>query len=405
MSGSTRHVALLVHTANDWTRQLLEGVAYYASDGQHWRFHLEPRGFHEQLSLPPGWNGDGVILRLTHAELRDCIAETGLPAVNVSWLDSHHHVIPKVVSDERACATMAVDHLRMKGFKQIGYVGPEPELTYDNSVAQQCEIASKPMGCSCFPVATSKGNRVAQLKRWLEQQSTPIGLVSWDSRTSQDIVEACSQLELQIPHDVGIVCIEHDHLLASLSGTPISSIDQNPHQVGYQAAALLDEMMQGKSPPPKPILVQPLGVVCRQSTDRTVTDDDVVRKALDFIRLNYAQPIQVTHVCRELDVSRRSLENHFRLSVRSSPALEIRRARLDNVKKLLAETLLPLDRVAAMSGYEHVAAMMRAFKREFGQTAGHYRKLHYQDNSTRGHSSAPSDRSTLGGEQPQSRNT
>ena len=201
-----------------------------------------------------------------------------------------------------------------------------------------------------------------------------MGIVAWNAAESKRILDATMELGLHVPHDVGIVCIEHDHLIASMSQTPLTSIDQDPLTVGYEAARLLESLMQGGDSPDEPILVRPQGVIARQSTVTATTSDAVVRSALEFIQSNFAKPIRVGDICAKLNVSRRQLEHRFRQAINSTPANEIRKTRLANVKRLLVETSLGLDKIAVMSGYDYSEVMTRAFKKEFGNTPGEFRK-------------------------------
>ena len=181
---------------------------------------------------------------------------------------------------------------------------------------------------------------------------------------------------LQMPIDVGIVCIEHDHLIASMSQTPVTSIDQDPPSVGYEAAKLLDSLMNGQRTPDEPLLVRPHGLICRQSTDTTMTNDRLVSSALTFIRNNFHKPIRVADICESLDVSRRHMEHRFRNSINSTPANEIRRIRLENVKRLIVETTFSFEQIAIMCGYDYGEVMARAFKQAFDMTPGEFRKSH-----------------------------
>ena len=374
MKTSTRKVALLVHTANDWTRMVLKGIASYAREASDsWNVFLEPRGFHEKLSLPKKWQGDGVILRLTHAGLQQAVMRRKLPAVNVSWLGRHSETIPKVVSDERGCAEVGVRHLRDKGYSNIAFVGPSSELDYRDTIDRECQRLAG-VDYRSLPQTDARRSGVKSIVEWLKQLPTPLGILAWNTAASKSVLDACTELGLHVPHDVGIVCIEHDHLMASMSDTPLTSIDQDPLSVGYEAARLLDSMMNGARSPDEPILIRPQGVVCRQSTEAAKTEDEVVKAALQYIKENYTRPIRVGDICAILDVSRRQLEHRFRLAINSTPANEIRMARLTNVKRLLVETSFSLDKIAVLSGYDYSEVMTRAFKQKFGYTPGEFRK-------------------------------
>jgi LacI family transcriptional regulator len=66
-----------------------------------------------------------------------------------------------------------------------------------------------------------------------------------------------------------------------------------------------------------------------------------------------------------------------------SPQSEIRNVQLKRVKQLLRETDLPLERIAALAGYEHPEYMSVVFKRELGQTPGQYRTQNVKGASRR----------------------
>lgn len=54
---------------------------------------------------------------------------------------------------------------------------------------------------------------------------------------------------------------------ASQEARSLSSVVPNPERIGYEAAALLDQLMAGKKVPRREWRIAPLGVVTRQSTD------------------------------------------------------------------------------------------------------------------------------------------
>jgi LacI family transcriptional regulator len=68
------------------------------------------------------------------------------------------------------------------------------------------------------------------------------------------------------------------------------------------------------------------------------------------------------------------LERGFRQYLNRSPHAEIRQVQLKHVRGLLAETDLPLDRIAYLAGFKHPEYMNVVFKRELGETPGQYRK-------------------------------
>jgi LacI family transcriptional regulator len=158
----------------------------------------------------------------------------------------------------------------------------------------------------------------------------------------------------------------------------LSSVADNPCKVGFEAAGLLDRLMAGAvaSCDVEPTLIPPLGVVTRRSTDVTVTDDPLVRDALRFLREHACEDINVTTVLRQIRLSRSAFYRRFRRAVGRPLHEEILRARLDRVKYLATQTLLPLTRIARLAGFEHAEYMGAVFKRALGITPGEYRARH-----------------------------
>jgi len=373
----------LVHTANDWTRQILRGVAAFAHDRGDWDFHIEPRGLYERLVLPREWTGDGVIVRLAHPGTRKAIRRIGIPAVNVSWLGTHSIDIPKVVSDEAACGRLGAEHLLEKGFQSFGFVGPNRELGYSGlllrNYARRLDQAN--FICHTAPRIGGDGGaapseRREQLTNWLRTLRRPVGILVWDTEQGRELTVVCRWLNLQVPHEVAVLCVEHDPLMSSLAPTPLSNINQAPFQVGLKAGELLDRMMNREATPNEPVLVPPLGIVHRQSTDTSSVDDTLVGSAVTYIRAHVHEPIQVIDLQKEFGVSRRKLERRFLKALGRTPAAEIRRGRIERVKRALIETDLPLSEIANQCGFNHPEVLMRTFKRTTGMSAGTFRRSH-----------------------------
>ena len=133
---SRRKIALLIQDAGDWQRQVLRGVANYAHEHGGWDFYIEPRGTSEAPLIPPDWNGDGILCRLDGPEVAKAIRKLKVPAVNMSWLGKHSTAIPKVVSDEAACGTMAGEHFYRSVFAHMAYVRPIGRPGYGDLLGQ-----------------------------------------------------------------------------------------------------------------------------------------------------------------------------------------------------------------------------------------------------------------------------
>jgi LacI family transcriptional regulator len=120
-------------------------------------------------------------------------------------------------------------------------------------------------------------------------------------------------------------------------------------------------------------LVEPVGIVCRQSTDILAIKDPLVARSVRYIREHACDGINVSDVLREIPMSRRVLESRFKKILERSPHEEIIKTRIRRVKELLLETELPLYIIAERTGFEHIEYLSVAFKREEGLWPSEFR--------------------------------
>ncbi|MEN6448931.1 MAG: helix-turn-helix domain-containing protein, partial [Thermoguttaceae bacterium] len=161
--------------------------------------------------------------------------------------------------------------------------------------------------------------------------------------------------------------------LCAMSTPPLSSVQFNGEQIGYQAAAMLARLMAGEPVPKEPMLVKPLGIVTRQSSDVVALENQDLAAAVRFIREHACDGITVDDVLRAVLVSRSSLERQMRNVLGRTPAAEIARVQFNRVRELLSETELSLAAIAGKVGFNYPQYMAEAFKRRFGQTPGEFR--------------------------------
>ncbi|HEX3358027.1 MAG TPA: helix-turn-helix domain-containing protein, partial [Tepidisphaeraceae bacterium] len=168
---------------------------------------------------------------------------------------------------------------------------------------------------------------------------------------------------------------DDDEPICRISSPPLSSVIINDHQRGYEAAALLDRMMNGAPPPKEPIYVEPAGVRTRASTDIMAIDDTAIVKALRILRENACSRISVDDVVRQVPLSRSVLERRFRKIVGRSVNDEIVRLRINRAIELLTETELALKVVAQRAGFGTQSYMNAVFQAKVGKTPGSFRRV------------------------------
>jgi transcriptional regulator GlxA family with amidase domain len=85
------------------------------------------------------------------------------------------------------------------------------------------------------------------------------------------------------------------------------------------------------------------------------------------------QDLSVERVARGLSMSPRSLTRWCREHLDEAPAELVRRIRLEEARRLLEETSLPLKDLAARTGLGDPSTLWRVFTRRIGVTPAAYR--------------------------------
>jgi len=324
---------------------------------------------------------DGILGRATR-KLADMADRAGVPVVNV-WMNSPARKLPSVFPDAKAAGRMAAEHLLGRGFRQLGYLG------YARDVCSQLQLegvrsVARREGFSCSVHRFGRTNVmkdakhweafIAGLEAWVDTWTTPIGVYVTHDLPCRYLIDVCRSKGLQVPRDVAVIGTFNELVICASPAPTLTSIDLGYTQIGYQAAELLDRLMDGEPPPEGPRWIEPAELVPRQSTDSYAVDDPLVGRALRFIAEHGNEPINVQAVADELPTVRRTLERRFRETLGRTIAEEITRLRLERVKRRLIETDEPLKVVAMASGFTSANQLYKVFLRIEGISPQQYRQ-------------------------------
>lgn len=376
-----RNVALIIETSVIYGRQILHGVARYMRAEGKWSVFLDER---ELLAPPPDWltewDGDGVICRPTTPALALRLQERGLATVDLN--DRYGDLgLPRIGSDMEEIGRMAAEHLLERGFHRLAFCGYSGERWSRERLAGiEKAVAGRGTLCGHFESSfvglrehtwQEERDRIAA---WLRPMPRPLGVVACNDVRGHHVLEACRVLGLTVPEEVAVVGVDNAATFCELCDPPLSSVVPDAERVGFEAAALLDRLMAGSTPKQRDFRLPPVEVITRRSSDILAVEDPAIARAVHFLREQACAGISVGDLVTQLSISRSALERGFRRWLGHSPQEEIRRVRLARVKQLLAETDWPLERVAAVTGFEHPESMMVQFKRQVGLTPSEWRR-------------------------------
>ncbi|MBN1396165.1 MAG: DNA-binding transcriptional regulator [Pirellulales bacterium] len=380
-------IALLIGTSRAHARRLLQGIAAYVETHRPWSIYHDERPLGDSLpEWMTRWNGDGVIAWMESPKLIRKIVRLGLPTVDVFGARAVAG-IPAVDSDEQAIARLAADHLLEYGFDQFAYCGfsglhySDARCKYfieylNHRNRRAVSVYRSPLRSRAADDAGKEAKGLTEeyaVARWLKLLPKPVGLMACNDTRAQQVINACTEYGICVPEEVAVVGVNNDEVLCGLCHPPLSSVETNAPKIGHEAAALLDVMLSGRRHPAEKNLVEPLGVVTRQSTAAAIADPNLAL-AMRFISEHACEGITVSDVVRNLPISRSTLERRFAAALGRAPSAEIRRVQVQRLKDLLVHTDLPLAGIARLTGFNHVEPMCRLFKRKIGCTPGEYRR-------------------------------
>lgn len=376
-----RRVLLMIETSLAYGRELLRGINRYVMQHEPWSLFLDQR---ELMAGPPPWlakwDGDGIITRWTTPALAQLFVSMGLPVVDLT--DVYGNLgLPHIWTNHAAIGDMAARHLLERGFQHFGFCGfSNHDWSNRRREGFLHVLAASSKQCRVFDTewnsfhTQSWDEQQEALGRWLDSLPKPVGIMACNDMRGQHVLDACRRHELAVPEEVAVIGVDNDELLCSLCDPPLTSVIPNPERIGYEAAALIDRLMQGRPSDITERLVDPIGIATRQSTDVLAIDQPSVAAALRYIRQHACDGISVTDVLQHVPLTRSMLERQFRRYVGRSPQEEIRQVQLKRARQLLAESDLSLSQIAPLAGYRHPEYMSVVFKRLTGETPGQYRR-------------------------------
>lgn len=375
-------VVLLVESSRASGRALLKGVADFANSQGPWSFYWEPAGLEIARPKLKFLKPDGIIMR--DGNHLDEVLALGIPTVVVGHKRKEVSGVVNVVTDSPQVGQMGAEHLMQCGFKHFAFVGytsrqAGPALwsrVREESFAQHLSGAGYEIRTHLIPNDSGCDwvRERSALVTWLKSLPKPVGLMACNDDCGVQVMEACKLAGLTVPDLIGVIGADNDDIVCGLANPAMSSVAINFERAGFEAAEALRALMQNQMPLESKIQAPATHVVTRRSTDVVAVADVALGRALRFIRDNSHKAIGVADVAKAAGFSRRALERRFRNEIGNSILDQIRKARTDQICKMLVETTLPVGQIAESLSFNDVQHFSRYFRsaREISPLA--YRK-------------------------------
>jgi LacI family transcriptional regulator len=169
--------------------------------------------------------------------------------------------------------------------------------------------------------------------------------------------------------------MDDDEFICDNASPTLTSIRADRDGQGHAAATVLDAMMNGiRRPKINSDPFHAASIVVRGSSAHIAPATSLVERALILVEQQALTGICATDIAKQLGISRRLLDMRFQQFGLPSVAEELTAHRLRKAKQLLAETRLPLDRIAHLSGFANSDSMRNLFRNRLGLSTRAFRK-------------------------------
>ena len=360
-----------------YDHRIRQGIGQYAR-GHNWHLTVD-----ERVRVPSGWDGDGVLTVFHHRkDITQFLRRLTIPVVQMG-LYRPDIPLPRVTGDHERIGILAAEHFVERGFRHTAWFStahsPSQTIRMDG-FARGCALQGldAPLQWIWEETADGSPDDWQHVRRWLSrrlrQAPKPLAVFAYNDYDASNVEDACRAANIAVPEEVAILGVDDNELICLNQPVPLSSIRHDLAGVGYQSATLLDALIDGAPAPTAPILVQPTGVILRQSTDQTAITIPAVRAALRFVKDNLHRSFGVEEVAVAADVSRSTLDRLFEQHLNRSMHEEILRTRLAAAKRLLTRTDLVLAEIAQKTGFCHAQYLNNVFQKKEGITPRKYRE-------------------------------
>lgn len=375
-----KRIVLLVETSREFGRQLTTGIVRYSMLNGPWSFYKEQIGLKSSIPHLTNWKPDGIIMR--DSLIKNELLKLKIPTILVQHDSSCPKNLPVIKTNSLLIAKMASEHFIEKGFKNFAFCGFDNFEWSNNRKLYFTEHNDK-AGFMTHIYSPPKSIKIhdwedeqRHVSEWIKTLPKPVGMLACNDDRGQHILEVCKQSGFKVPEEVAVIGVDNDPMICEIGDPPLTSIALNVESAGYEAAKLLDRLINKKKKNRLQIIVSPTHIVQRQSSDILAVNDTEVSSAIRFIRENAKNKILVNDVVKATHISRRSLEQRFRRTIHRSIYSQIRRVRIELISKVLIETGLPISQIISHFNFTDVEHIARYFKKEKGISIREFRNLH-----------------------------
>lgn len=378
-----RRILLIFTPKVGYQQDVLEGIRQFTARLPRWSFKGIYQNNPNNIAIIRRWKPHGILGLIEHDDVAEVIAKRKIPAVDVSsGLKTFKGAQVKV--DNIKIGRAAAKFFISQGFKHFGFLGVSTAI-FARERYEGFAAAIAATGAKCGSKFLTDHERIygsenewfginARLGTWLKSLAKPTALLCSHDQYGLSVLNTCHNYGLSVPFDISVLGVDDNALMCHLASPSLSSIQQPGRQIGYQAAKLLDDIMNGKAAPHTIITLDTPGIAHRDSTCSPAIGDPDIAKALRIIHDNCGGNVAVDALASAVAISRRTLEMKFRRILGHSIWAEVLKARVRAAEHLIRQTDMKMTAIAQRVGLANVAHLTKLFREQVGYTPSDYRQ-------------------------------
>lgn len=365
-----KKILLLTDFSSGYSRSLLRGIVRYSKEHGPWVFYRMPLYYRELygddgvVQWANKWKADAVIAQLENVDIEK-LNKLKIPIIIQNYKERADKTC-NITGDYFKTGEMAADFFLDRGFSNFAYYGFKDTIwSRERADGYRSRIEEHGYALSMLNNNNKKNEHwsfdLPLLSNWLLSLPKPIALFACDDSFASQITETCKIYNISVPEEIAVLGVDNDELICNISDPPLSSIVLDVENGGYRAAEMLHQLMDKHILETFNIVIPPIRIEQRQSTERYATDDKYILKVIEYIKEHFENAISINDLLRIVPFSRRVLEIRFKKEMGISIYQYLLQYRVEQFADLLIKTDKPLAELAAICGFDDYRNVARVF--------------------------------------------
>lgn len=217
--------------------------------------------FEHTVKMVRGKRVDGLIVLYSKADDKvvPYLVEYDIPFVVIGQPMQHTNTITHVDNDNIQAAKDATEYLIQRGHQAIGFIGDDSNFEvvkarqegYTQAMqAHNFRILDGYVHNMCYELEQGK-NVINQL---MALPSPPTGLVVTEDMNALIVLSACIDNNIRVPEDMSVISFNNS-MNAKVTSPPLTSVDVQIFELGYEAANCLLDIIKDPNTIRKSVII------------------------------------------------------------------------------------------------------------------------------------------------------